>query len=465
MDNPDDLLDAAFSELVLRDGAESLPMSSLVSSAPVTAIEWRWEQTISDLTIYVNLPATLAEARGGDIKLQVEGDTISLEVLECSLLSWFLFTDVAKKDEPFRIQKIPSRSVIILELDKKVPAWWPALLNHQLPFSTEYFLTDDELDKLRAQELQQSPPPQDDPVGEEGVKLEVQVEEETEEDKAQGTDDLHSKAFDLFQGCLKAQDHGAKWNECARLLRILALHRKHGPSRVILQKWVYECDPAAPPSLGNPKRDPRKGFWFLVNAAREGDRPSQTSLGTWYEQGLAPLPSRSTALAIKWYQKAAQAGCCQAMCCLAQLFMQLVPQDGQFASRAVELAKQALERGSADAHKTYSLWYLTGASGWPRDLKRAQERMRAARLIFPEIPDLPYALLEEEKRKERGLNGSGLDPAAGELKSGGVLPTPGNVLAKTAAGGSQFGIHFWEKASTIALGAALVFLVRHLGHK
>lgn len=38
----------------------------------------------------------------------------------------------------------------------QVPAWWPALLNHELPFSPEYFLSDEEISKLREEELLRS---------------------------------------------------------------------------------------------------------------------------------------------------------------------------------------------------------------------------------------------------------------------------------------------------------------------
>ena len=66
-------------------------------------------------------------------------------------------------------------------------------------------------------------------------------------------------------------------------------------------RWVYECDTSEPIANKNPKKDVRKGFWFLLNAARNGDRPSQTTLATWYAQGLAPLPAKSVALAVNWY--------------------------------------------------------------------------------------------------------------------------------------------------------------------
>lgn len=54
----------------------------------------RWVQTISDVTVYVTIPPALVGARYGDIKVEVDTDTISMEVLECQLFSVSLSNDL-----------------------------------------------------------------------------------------------------------------------------------------------------------------------------------------------------------------------------------------------------------------------------------------------------------------------------------------------------------------------------------
>jgi len=456
----DDVLDAALDELKTTDNGDHGSAAASSSGGPsvvqAAGIDWRWAQTLEDATVYVTLPPALAHARNGDFAVAATESTVTLEFLEARLLTWVLHAEAVRKDKAFTLQKLPTKLVLVLELQKKEAAWWPALLNHPLPFDAVYFLTDTEIDAWRKTE---AAAPEDDEFGS------PEEEEETAEDRALSTEALHARAFDLREQCLKVGDYGARWRECTRLLRVLSLHRQHTPACVALQKWIYESGPAAPHTPQNPSRHARKGFWFLRQAAQAGDRPAQTTLAAWYEEGLPPLSAPSLALAVKWYQRAAAAGCCQAMCGLALLLMKTP----SFSTKAVHLAKYALERGSADAHRVHSLWYLDGCNGWPQDLKKAEQRMRAARLVYPEIPDLPYAQLEAEKRKDQDTGNAAAMAAASVHR---VHPAEERALARKAAAAPPapppdaafvlLGPRFWETACTVALGAAVVLVVRSM---
>jgi hypothetical protein len=196
-------------------------------------------------------------------------------------------------------------------------------------------------------------------------------------------------AEELFE---KSDEH--RWTDPpteVHFLRLAAIRHYHCEStRRLVEFYTY----------GGMRYD---ALYFVLRLAlHSNDGWANSTIAGNVQYGKLPYLPPSTALAIYFFQRAAQGGCTDAMLSLANIFINEAGVDSintkAHTARAVQWIDAAEDRGAPGAYLLQARLYSTGTCGREKNAKLADEYMR--RVISTNRSLLPWAL-EEAIRKMR----------------------------------------------------------------
>eukprot|EP01006_Ploeotia_vitrea_P049636 TRINITY_DN67362_c7_g2_i2.p1 TRINITY_DN67362_c7_g2~~TRINITY_DN67362_c7_g2_i2.p1 ORF type:complete len:492 (+),score=61.28 TRINITY_DN67362_c7_g2_i2:30-1478(+) len=347
-----------------------------MAQVPDLKLDFTWTQTKDRLEIVYHLADDI---KAKDLSVEVAEKTIKVEHSQKGeLLSWKLEKPLAKTlpDEVnWTVESKDSGKDLIFDLAKKSPEAWLYLIDRPLPYDETYYLSDEQLQKLRDDEKAEGAPTSG---NDEGESLPEQEEEASPEEKETSGDELFQQGIKVYR---ESNGSGREW---LHLLRVAAIHC--GSTNACLQLYrLYSTENAR----GMEKKEMDVALWFLYFAAQKlNDRGANSVLGSAYQNGLFDRP-KSFALSVKYFQKSAQGGDAHDMTHLSKMlqrgdFHPNKRPERQFLEKFVSLASEAAQRGAPTALYCLGQYCLEKQIGY----KKGVAYLDAAGGMMPELK--PY---------------------------------------------------------------------------